>query len=62
MGTTSSGVVDLVAAVLTLAAAFLFLFPAVGLLAAADFGLCFLGPSIFLVAIALGLEGASVTG
>ena len=35
-------------------------FPAAGLVAAADFG--FLGSSIFLVAVTLGCEGASVTG
>ena len=62
MGTTSSGVVGLAATVLTLAVAFLFVFPAVGLVAAADFGLVFLGLSIFLVAVTLSCEGASVTG
>ena len=59
-GTTSSVVVGLAAAVLTLAAAFFFVFPAAGLVAAVDFG--FLGPSVFLVAVTLGCEGASVTG
>ena len=62
MGTTSSGVVGLAAAVLTLAVAFFFVFPAAGLVAAADFGLGFLGPAVFLVAVTLGCEGASVTG
>ena len=62
MGTTSSGVEVLAAAVLTLAAAFLFAFPAAGLVVAADFGLGFLGPAVFLVAVTLGCEGASVTG
>ena len=47
---------------LTLAAAFFFVFPAAGLVTAADFGLGFLGASIFLVAVSLGCEGASVTG
>ena len=36
MGTTSSGVMGLAAAVLTLAAAFFFGFPAAGLVAAVD--------------------------
>jgi hypothetical protein len=40
VGTTSSGVVGLAAAVLKLAALF-FEFPAAGLVAAVDFGLCF---------------------
>jgi len=62
VGTTSSGFVGLEAAVFTLAAAFLFVFPVAGLVAAADFGLGFLGPSIFLVAVTLGCEGAFVTG
>ena len=61
VGTTSSGVEGLAAAVLTLAAAFFF-FTAAGLVAAADFGLGFLGPAVFLVAVTLGCEGASVTG
>ena len=59
MGTTSSGVEGLAVAVWTLAAAFFFAFPAAGLVAAADFG--FLGPAVFLVAVTLGCEGASVT-
>jgi hypothetical protein len=62
VGTTRSGVVGLAAAVLTLAAAFLFVFPVAGLVAAVDFGLGFLGPAVFLVAVTLGCEGASVTG
>ena len=49
-------------AVFTLAPAFLFDFPAAGLVAAANFGLGFLSPYIFLVAVTLGCEGASVTG
>ena len=61
MWTTSSGVVGLAAAVLTLVA-FFFAFPAEGLVAAADYGLGFLGPAVFLVAVTLGCEGASVTG
>ena len=62
MGTISSGFVGLAAAVFTLTAAFFFVFPAAGLVAAADFGLGFLGPAIFLLAVTLGCEGASVTG
>ena len=62
MGTTSSGVVGLAPAVFTLAAALFFVFPAAGLVAAADFGLGFLGPSIFIVAVILGRKGASETG
>ena len=50
------------AAGLTLAAAFFFAFPAAGLVAAAEFGFGFLGPAVFLVAVTLGCEGASVTG
>jgi len=50
------------ASVLTLAAAFFFGFPAAGLVAAVDFGLGFLGPAVFLVAVTLGCMGASVTG
>jgi hypothetical protein len=37
--TTKSGVLGLMAAVLTLALAFFFVFPAAGLVAAVDFGL-----------------------
>ena len=48
------------AAVFKLATAFLFVFPAAGLGAVVDFGLGFLGPSIFLVEVTLGCEGASV--
>ena len=62
VGTTSSGVEGLAAAVLTLAAAFFFVFPAAGLVAAEDFGLGFLALAVFLVAVTLGCEGASVTG
>jgi hypothetical protein len=50
VGTTRSGVVGLAVAVLTLAAAFFFVFPAASLVAAVDFGLGFLGPAVFLVA------------
>ena len=50
MGTTRSGVVGLAAAVLTLAAAFFFVFRAASLVAAVDLGLGFLGPAVFLVA------------
>jgi hypothetical protein len=56
VGTTRSGVVGLAVAVLTLAAAFFFVFPAAGLVAAVDFGLGFLGPAVFLVAVTLGCE------
>ena len=62
MGTTRSGVVGLVAVVLTLAAAFFFDLPVAGLVAAVDFGSGFLGPAVFLVAITLGYLGTSVTG
>ena len=62
VGTTNPGVVSLAATVFTLAAAFLFVFPIAGLVAAADFGLGSLGPAVFLVAVTLGCEGASVTG
>jgi len=62
VGTTSSGVVGLAATVFTLASAFLSVFLAAGLVAAADFGLGFLGPAVFLVAVTLGCEGAYVTG
>ena len=54
VGTTMSGVVGLAAAVLTLAAAFFFVFLAACLVDAADFGLGFLGPAVFLVAVTLG--------
>ena len=61
VGTTMSEVVGLVAAVVTLAAAFIFDFPAVGLVDAVDFGLGFLGSAVFLVAVTLGCVGASET-
>ena len=62
VGTTRLGIVGLEAAVLTLAAAFFFGFPAAGILAAADLGLGFLRLAVFLVAVTLGCVGASVTG
>jgi hypothetical protein len=62
VGTTWSGGVGLAVAVLTLAAAFFFIFPAAGLVAAVGFGLGFIGPAVFLVAVTLGCEDASVTG
>ena len=62
VGTTRSGVVGLAVAVMTLAATFFFVFPGAGLVAAVDFGLGFLGPAVFLVAVTLGCHGASVTG
>ena len=62
VGTTTSGFVGFGYRGLTLAAAFFFVFQVAGLVTAADFGLGFLGPSIFLVAVSLGCEGASVTG
>jgi hypothetical protein len=62
VGTTRSGVVGLAFAVLTLAAAFFFVFPAAVSVAAIDFGLGFLGPAVFLVAVTLGCECVSVTG
>ena len=62
VGTTMSGVVGLAAAVSVIAVAFYFAFPATGLVAAADFGLGFLGPAVKLVAVTLGCDGASVTG
>ena len=52
----------LAVAVLTLAVAIFFVFSATGLVAAVDFGLGFLGPAFFLVAVTLGCEGVSVTG
>jgi hypothetical protein len=55
---TSSGVVGLQIAVLTLAVAFFFDFPAADLGAAGDFISGFLGLAVFLVAVTLG----SVTG
>jgi hypothetical protein len=62
VGTTSLGVGGLAAAVLTRAAGFFFVFPAAALVAAVDFDLGFLDPTVFLVAVTLGCEGASVTG
>ena len=62
VGTTRSGIVFLAAAVLTLVAAFLFGFPAAGLVTAVDLGLGFLGPAVFLVTVSLGCVGASVAG
>ena len=62
VGTTSSDVVGLEAAVLTLAGAYFFGFPAAGLVAVVDLGLGFLCPAAFLVAVALGCVGAYVTG
>jgi hypothetical protein len=62
VGTTSSRVGGLAATVLTLAFAFFLVFPAAGLVAALDFGLGFLDPAVFLVAVTIGCEGASVTG
>ena len=62
LGTTSSGVVVLAAAVLTLATAFYFAFPMAGLVATGDSGFDFLGPADFLVAVTLGCEGTCVTG
>jgi hypothetical protein len=62
VGTTSSGVVGLAAAVLTLAVAFLLCLSVAGLVAAVDFSLGFLGPAVFLVAVTLGCLKASVTG
>jgi hypothetical protein len=53
--------VGLADAVLTVAAAFFFGFPAAGIVSAVDLGLGFLGPAVFLVAVTLGCLGASVT-
>jgi hypothetical protein len=50
------------AAVLTLAAAVFFGFPASGLVAVVDLVLGFLGPVFFLVAVTSGCLGASLTG
>ena len=52
----------LVATVLTLAATFIFDFPAAGLAAAVGLGSGFVGPDFFLVAVTLGALGTSVTG
>jgi hypothetical protein len=62
VGTTSPGVGGLAVAILTLAAVLFFVFQAVGLVAAVDFGLGPLDPAVFLVAVTLGCECASVTG
>jgi hypothetical protein len=61
VGTTSFGGGGLAAAGLTHAAAFFFVFSAADLVAAVDFGLGFLDPAVFLVAVTVGCEGASVT-
>jgi hypothetical protein len=61
VGTTSRRVVGLVAAVLTLAAAFFFGFSAAGLGTAGDLFSGFLGPDAFLVAVTLCCFGTSVT-
>jgi hypothetical protein len=58
---TSSGVVCLAAAVLTVAAAFFFDFPAAELKAAENFGTGFFGLAVSLVVITLGCLCASVT-
>ena len=60
-GSTRSGVVDLVVAVLTLAAAFLLDFPPAGLVAVVDLGSGLLGLVVFLVAVTLGCVGVSLT-
>jgi len=62
LGTTRSGVVGLTAAVLTLAPAFFFSFPAGGLVTAENFDSGFLGLAVFLLAVTLGCLGTSVTG
>jgi hypothetical protein len=46
VGTNRSGVVGSAVAILTLAAAFFFVFPAAGLVAAVDFGVGFLDPAL----------------
>jgi hypothetical protein len=61
-GTIISGVVGLAAAVLTLAVAFFFGFPAGDLGAAVDLRSGFLGLAVILVAVTLGCSCASVTG
>jgi hypothetical protein len=40
----------------------LFVFPASGLVAAVDFGLGFLGPAIFLLAVTLVYKSSCLTG
>jgi hypothetical protein len=62
VGTTRSGFVGLAAVVLTLAAIFLFGFPAAGLRNAVDLGWGFWGPAVFLVAVTLGCSDSSMTG
>jgi hypothetical protein len=52
---------DLTAAILTLTAAFFFVFPAAGLVAAIDFGLGFLDLAVFLLGVTVACNGASVT-
>ena len=61
VGTTRSGVVGFVAAVLTLAVALIFGFPSAGLVAAVYLGFGFLGPAGFLVAVNLSCVDAYVT-
>ena len=58
VGATSSVVVCLAAAVLTLVSAYFFGFPAAGLVAVLDLGLGFLSPAAFLVEVALCCVGA----
>jgi NCAIR mutase (PurE)-related protein len=62
VGTSSFGVVDLAAAVLTLATLFFLDFPVAGLGAAVDFGSGFSGLTIFLGAVTICCSGAPVTG
>ena len=62
VATTTSGFVGFGCRGLTLAAAFFFVFQVAGLVTAVDFGLGFLASAVFLVAVTLGYEGASVTG
>jgi hypothetical protein len=61
-GATSCGVVVLASEILTLAAAFFFVFPAAGVGRAGDLFSGFLGPVAFLVSVTLGWLGNSVTG
>ena len=61
-GTTSSDVLGLVAAVLTLAATFFLDFRKSGLVVSVDLGLEFLGPVFIFVAVTLGCDGDSVIG
>jgi len=60
-GTSFQGFEVLADAVLTVAASFFFVFPAAGLVGAADNGLGFLAPGVLLVAVTLVCEGVSVT-